>query len=218
MDIEKHKIQLTLDEMNEMFRHAIEPRNRMEYYKYIKASDVNYFLQFSADEIESNKVPASVAGCTGIVKLFCKLARGYKLDCSVVCMARYDSWKNSKNGISGVISGHQVISVNIDGKDYVFDPVHSKLAFIDCDLKPGSFCDVMDKGNLNYMVTAVIPRDKIESINCYGRLHNLYASGNINNPNFTIKPRLFNRAIKRIYGTHQIKQLYLCDKNRTDFC
>ena len=130
-------------------------------------------------QIIEQKIPANVIGCTGIAKLFCYLANRANITAFVVCTAKYDDWAAVKNGENKIINGHQINAVEIDGKLMVFDAGRKHLHFIDTDLTPGSFIDAMDNGNLDYMITAVVPGKDFLQMDTYQKLRNLYTSGDI---------------------------------------
>lgn len=195
------KIQETLDEMQQMFKVAIGPRNRREYMNSIGVSGRDWHFGLTPEEqIIKNKIPANVIGCTGRAKLFCELAKRKGIKSYVVCTALYDDWKAVKQGEDKTINGHQINAVEIDGKMMVFDAGRKHLKFINTDLKPGSFIDAMDSGKLDYMISAIVPGDEFQHVDTYKKLRNLYTSGDIANDHFTIKPKLFQRATKRVYN------------------
>ncbi len=186
-------IQDILDEMSKMFHDAVGPRSRREYMKKNDIRDSDWHFQLNVEQIIKNKIPANVMGCTGRAKLFCELAKRKGINASVVCTAKYKDWKDVKNGKSDRIrNGHQINAVKIDGVWRVFDAGYEKLKFIKTDLTPGSFLTDED------IVTAVVPGDKFQKVDRYRKLHNLYVSGDMNNSEFTIKPKLFQRGTKLV--------------------
>jgi len=182
-------IQEILNYMNdEIFRKAIGPRNRREYMKLVGAHGRDWHFGLSAKQIIKDKIPANVIGCTGRAKLFYELAQHNGIKAFVVCTAKYDDWQDVRDGNDKTINGHQINAVKINGKWCVFDAGRKKLQYIDTDLTPGSLIDAMSSGNKDYMVTAILPGAEFKKVNTYGKLRNLYTSGNMNDPNFTIVP------------------------------
>ena len=106
-------------------------------------------------------------------------------------------WKDARDGKEHTISGHQVIAVEIDGKLRMFDPGRRKLEFIDTNVVVGNLVDFKFPDMPGrYLITAIMSPDEYAKINTYQKLRNVYASGDMNNPDFTIKRRwgvgLFN--------------------------
>ncbi len=192
------EIKSILAEMNTMLRDAVGPRTRKEYMHEHGVSGRDWHFGLSADDIIKNKIPANVIGCTGRAKLFCKLAADRGIKSFVVCTAKYDDWKAVCDGKKDSIrNGHQIIAVEIDGKMRVFDPGRRDLVFVKTDLQSGEFIDAIDSGKKEYIITAVVPGNEFENMDTYQKLHNLYASGNMDNPEFTIVPKkhkFFNRG------------------------
>ena len=191
-------IQKILNEMQHIFANAVGPDNRREYMESIGVSGRDWHFGLTAEQIIENKIPARVIGCTGRAKVFCALAERKRIKANVVCTAVYDDWKDNKQGKNKTINGHQINAVKIGGKLKVFDAGRKKLKFIDTDLKPGSFIDAVDSGKLDYIVTAVVPGKEFLHMDTYQKRHNLYVSGDINNPEFTITPKMFQRATKLV--------------------
>ena len=183
-------IQDILTEMNTMFRTAVGVRSRPEYMAEYKKThpDIKDHFGLTVEQIIQDKIPAQVIGCTGFAKLFCELAKKRGIEAFVVCTVRYDDWKAVKNGENRVMNGHQINAVEIDGRLRVFDATKPVLKFIDTDLTAGSFIDAMSKGNLDYMVTAVVPGNEFQSVDTCRKLMNLYISGDMNKSEFTIVP------------------------------
>ena len=200
----EEEIQSIIADMHAMFNAAEGPRTRQEYMREHGVSGRNWHFGLSAEDIIENKIPANVIGCTGRAKLFCYLAAQKGIKASVVCTAKYDDWKAVRDGKKdSIMSGHQIIAVKIGDKLRVFDPGRKDLVFIDTKLKSGEFIDAIGVGKREYIVTAVVPGDKFEEMNTYQKLSNLYTSGDMNNPEFTIRPRTpesFNRAEKSLRG------------------
>lgn len=184
------EIQKVLNDLDEILRSAVGPRDRREYMREIGVTDRNWHFSLTADEIIKNKIPAAVIGCFGIARLFCKLAPK-ELQFFVVTCAYEPDWTAARNGNEPKsIGGHQVIAVEIDDKLRMFHPGRRKLEFINTDVVVGNlvdfgFRDVPGR----YLITAIMTPDEYNKINTYQKLRNVYASGDMNNPKFTIVPR-----------------------------
>ena len=202
-----------MNQMQEMFQNAVGPRNRREYMERHEVAGLDWRFGLTPEQIIEQKIPANVIGCTGRAKLFCKLAQERGLKVFVVCTAKYDDWAAVKKGENKTINGHQINAVEINGKLMVFDAGRRKLKFIDTNLKPGIFIDAMDNGNLDYMVSVVVPGDTFQHVNTHQKLRNLYTSGDMNNEKFTIKPKLFWRATRMI-GKKIIKKKKLLSRTQ----
>ena len=195
------EIKTILDKMHTIFRGAVGPRTRIEYMQAhkIPETDRDWHFGLSAEDIIKDKIPANVMGCTGRAKLFCKLAADKGIKSFVVCTAKYDDWKATRNGNANHMNGHQIIAVEIDGKMRVFDPGLKDLVFIDTKLESGEFIGAPGSGKKEYIITAVVPGDEFTKMNTYQQLSNLYSSGDMNNSAFTIKPQkanIFNNGRK----------------------
>lgn len=184
------QIQSVLDRMHEILHNAIGPRNRREYMMEYGITDRDWHFSLTADDIIKDKIPANVMGCTGRAKLFCKLAADVGLPCFAICTAYEPDWNDARGGKEHTISGHQVIAVEIDGKLCMFDPGKPKLAFIDTDVVVGNLVDFGFRDMPGrYLITAIMSPEEYAKINTYQKLRNVYASGDMNNPEFTIVPR-----------------------------
>ena len=188
------KIQSVLDGMHEILYNAVGPRNRREYMMEHGISDEYWHFSLTADDIIRNKIPANVMGCTGRAKLFCKLAAENGIDCFVVCCAKLTDWYASReyriesnHRKIKTMSGHQVIMVEIDGKRKMFDPGHKQLNFLDC---------IPDVGNIvkfpgmsqQYLITSIMKPSDFAKMDSAKKFCHVYASGDMNNPEFTIVP------------------------------
>lgn len=196
------QIQKVLNELHKILRSAVGPRDRREYMREIVTTGRDWHFSLTADEIIKNKIPANVMGCTGRAKVFCKLATDAGLKCVAVCTAYEPDWKDARDGKEHTIGGHQVIAVEIDGKLQMFDPGKPKLEFINTDVVVGNlvdfgFRDVPGR----YLITAIMTPDEYNKINTYQKLRNVYASGDMNNPKFTIVPRnKINIPLQNLFG------------------
>ncbi|MBR4806568.1 MAG: hypothetical protein IKZ64_01970 [Alphaproteobacteria bacterium] len=182
-------IQKILTDIDEILHKAVGSRSRPDYMKAAGITDPDWHFSLTADDIIEQKIPANVIGCTGIAKLFCKLAADTDLKYSVVCTAYEPDWRKARKGEPRNIGGHQLIAVEIDGKMRMFHPGRSKLEFIDANVVVGNTVDFgfRDVHGL-YLITAIMNPEDFVKINTGQKLHNIYASGNMNNPEFTIVP------------------------------
>ena len=154
------KIQEILDEMQQMFKTAIGPRNRREYMNSIGVSGRDWQVSLTPEQIISNKIPAQVIGCTGIAKLFCKLATDRELTVFVVCTAKFDDWMAAKQDNNKTINkGHQLNAVEIDGILRVFDAGRRRVHFIDTNF--GLFDRCITKRNHRLFVDGGCARKAI---------------------------------------------------------
>ena len=180
------QIQDILDNLHEILRSAQGPRTRREYMESKGFTGRDWHFLLTAEEIIKNKIPGDVIGCTGRARLFCKLA-GNSLPCFAVCTAYEPDWNDARGGKEHTISGHQVIAVEIDGKLRMFDPGKPQLEFLDTDVVVGN---LVDFGFHNvpgrYLITAIMSPDEYNKINTYQKLRNVYASGDMNNPEFIL--------------------------------
>ena len=189
------KIQSILDRMHEILHNAVGPRNRREYMIENGISDEYWHFSLTADDIIRNKIPANVMGCTGRAKLFCKLAAENGIDCFVVCCAKLTDWYASReyriesnHRKIKTMSGHQVIMVEIDGKLKMFDPGHKQLNFLDCIPGVGNIVK-FPGGSQQYLITAVMKPSDFAKMDSAKKFCHVYASGDMNNPEFTIVPQ-----------------------------
>ena len=197
----EEKIKSILAEMHTLFRNAVGPKKRDDYMKSRGVSGRDWHFGLSAEDIIKEQIPANVIGCTGRAKLFCKLAADKGIKSFVVCTAKYDDWKATRDGRANHMNGHQIIAVEIDGKMRVFDPGRHNLVFIDTGLESGELVDAIDSGKKEYIVTAVVPGAEFVKMKTYRQLSNLYSSGDMNNSDFTIKPqktKIFNNCAQRV--------------------
>ncbi len=197
-------IQNILTDIEEILRHAVGPRSRPDYMKAAGITNPDWHFSLTADDIIEQKIPANVIGCTGIAKLFCKLAAGTDLKYSVVCTAYEPDWRKARKAEDRNIGGHQLIAVELDGKLRMFHPGRSKLEFIDANVVVGNTVDFgfRDVHGL-YLITAIMKPQDFIKINTYEKLRNVYASGDMNNPKFTIVPLMEMCAKQNMhFGRH----------------
>ncbi len=184
----QQQIQLILNDIHEIFRNAVGQRNRREYMRENNIPfDINYSFSLSADDIINNKIPARVAGCTGIAKVFCKYAATKGMECYVLATANYKDWLAAKAGGNNIINGHQIIAVEKDGKLCAFDPGRKELKWIDGVIEKGRFIEAL-AGRPKYLIGAITPRDDFVQCNEYRKIRNLYTSGSMDNSEFLIVP------------------------------
>lgn len=184
------QIQAILDKLHKMLQNAVGPNNRMDYMREIGVSGLDWHFSLSADDIIKNKIPKRVIGCTGVAKVFCKLANEIGLECWVVCSAnnqQRETAKANKRGKEPIISGHQIMAVKINGKLKMFDPGRSELKFLPDKAEVGGiinfrFPDMPDP----YLIAAIMTPNEFFKIDSYFKLRNVYASGDMNNPEFVI--------------------------------
>ena len=183
------KIQKVLNDLHQILDQAVGPNNRAEYMREISVQGIHWHFSLSADDIINKKVPKRVIGCTGVAKLFCKIGTDAGLKCMAVCTAYEPDWRAVRHGDKRVVSGHQVIAVEIDGRLRMFDPGRKELKFIDTDVTPGNLVDFKfpDRKGM-YLITAIMEPSDYAKIDSYQKLFNVYASGDMNNPKFTIIP------------------------------
>ena len=190
-------IQSILDKMYQMFHSAIGPRTRREYMESIAIiCNRDWHFSLTADEIIDKKIPANVMGCTGRAKVFCKMAADIGIECYAVCTAVNRDRELAKQGIKTsrgrepTIGGHQIIAVKINGKLKMFDPGRPELTFLPEDVRIGNLVNFhFTDGSDPYLITAIMTPDEYAKVNTYQKLRNIYASGDINNPNFMIEPK-----------------------------
>ncbi len=174
--------------MHAIFRRAIGTDDRVKYMREnnIKG-DIDWSFSLSADDIIDRKIPPRVAGCTGLAKVFCKLAADSGLPCWVVATANFEDWQCARAGRPNIINGHQIIAVDVDGNVRAFCPGRAKLEWISGAVRPGLFINAV-RNQPPYLITAIVPGDAFEKCDTYQKLRNLYTSGTMDSPEFTIKP------------------------------
>ncbi|MDD3669245.1 MAG: hypothetical protein PHX68_03100 [Alphaproteobacteria bacterium] len=184
----KNRIQSILGRMQKIF----SDRSSISRQDFIKknglTTGIDYSFSLTGAEIVGNRdISDLVCGCTGLTKVFCHLAKDSGLDLSVVLTANYQDWEKAKlrqtgNSKPEGINGHQIMAVRLsDGKLHAFD-LRSPLKLIDGDVKAGNFI------NPSHFIAAILEPAEYEKVNTYQDIQNLYASGNRNNPRFSIRP------------------------------
>lgn len=142
-------------------------------YRAETKSDVNDFdLNFHMTGLDLIKyhAPHKFAGCTGTAKLFCHFARSHNLDCQVI------ETSASIRKSNGIVDGHQIIGVDIDGKMVAFDPAHKTFQPLkdETEIKIGNEIQSIESPNFpKYMITALFNRDEFETaVTKYSDLEN----------------------------------------------
>ena len=174
-------IQSLLDKMHAMFDKAIGPNNRSEYMRQHNVSGIDWHFSLSADDIIKQNIPRAVAGCTGISKVFSKLATEAGLKHVVLTTARMadlnGAEQDRKSGKKErIISGHQIIAVyDENGKLRAFDPGRKELRYIKSDIQVGNIINFhFSVGVLPHLITAILTPQEFTEVNTYKKLRDLY--------------------------------------------
>ena len=176
-------IQSLLDKMHAMFDKAIGPNNRSEYMRQHNVSGIDWHFSLSADDIINQKIPRAVAGCTGISKVFSKLATEAGLKHVVLTTAREENLKGAeqdrKNGKKErIISGHQIIAVYDENvKLRAFDPGQKELKYIKSEIKIGNIINFRFYTVVPHLITAILTPTEYSKINTYQKLRDVYVNG-----------------------------------------
>ncbi|HIU65360.1 MAG TPA: hypothetical protein IAC63_01830 [Candidatus Enterousia avicola] len=171
-------IQSLLDKMHAIFDRAAGPNNRVEYMRQHNVSGIDWHFSLSADDIIKQKIPRAVAGCTGISKVFSKLATEAGLKHVVLTTARIadlnGAEQDRKDGKKErVINGHQIIAVYDEkGNLRAFDPGRKELGYIKSEIKVGNIGGVVP-----HRITAILTPQEFSKVNTYKKLRDLYVYG-----------------------------------------
>ena len=175
------QIQSILDKMHTMFDKAIGPNNRSEYMQQHNVSGIDWHFSLSADDIINQKIPRAVAGCTGISKVFSKLATEAGLKHVVLTTARIADLnaaeQDRKSGKKErIISGHQIIAVyDENGKLRAFDPGRKELRYIKSEIQVGNIINFHFGGEVvPHRITAILTPQEFAKVNTYKKLRDLY--------------------------------------------
>ena len=178
------QIQSILDKMHAMFNGAVGPNNRAEYMRMKNVSGIDWHFSLTAEDIINQKIPRAVAGCTGISKVFSKLATEADLKHVVLTTAREENLKGAeqdrKDGKKErIISGHQIIAVYDEkGKLRAFDPGRKELRYIKSDIQVGNIINFhFSVGVLPHLITAILTPQEFAKVNTYQKLRDLYICG-----------------------------------------
>ena len=178
------QIQSILDKMHAMFDKAIGPNNRSEYMQQHNVSGIDWHFSLSAEDIIEQRVPRAVAGCTGISKVFSKLATEAGLKHVVLTTARMADLnaaeQDRKSGKKErIISGHQIIAVyDENGKLRAFDPGLKELKYIKSDIQVGNIIKFRFGGEVvPHPITAILTPQEFAKVNTYKKLRDLYICG-----------------------------------------
>ena len=177
-------IQSLLDKMHAMFDKAAGPNNRSEYMRQHNVSGIDWHFSLSADDIIEQRVPRAVAGCTGISKVFSKLAAEAGLKHVVLTTAReenlWDAEQDRKIGKKErIVSGHQIIAVyDENGKLRAFDPGRKELRYIKSEIQVGNIINFHFDGEVvPHRITAILAPQEFAKVNTYQKLRDLYICG-----------------------------------------
>lgn len=177
-------IRSLLDKMHAMFDKAIGPNNRSEYMCQHNVSGIDWHFSLSADDIIKQNIPRAVAGCTGISKVFSKLATEAGLKHVVLTTARMADLnaaeQDRKSGKKErIISGHQIIAVyDENGKLRAFDPGLKELKYIKSDIQVGNIIKFRFGGEVvPHRITAILTPQEFAKVNTYKKLRDLYICG-----------------------------------------
>ena len=177
-------IQSLLDKMHAIFDRAAGPNNRAEYMRQHNVSGIDWHFSLSADDIIEQRVPRAVAGCTGISKVFSKLATETGLKHVVLTTARIadlnSAEQDRKDGKKErVISGHQIIAVyDANGNLHAFDPGLKDLKYTKSEIKVGNIINFLFGGEVvPHRITAILTPQEFTEVNTYKKLRDLYVYG-----------------------------------------
>ena len=177
-------IQSLLDKMHAMFDKAAGPNNRSEYMRQHNVSGTDWHFSLSADDIIEQRIPRAVVGCTGISKVFSKLATEAGLKHVVLTTAREENlWDAEQDRKSGkkerIISGHQIIAVyDENGNLHAFDPGLKELRYIKSEIQVGNIINFRFNGEIvPHLITAILTPREFAKVNTYQKLRDLYVCG-----------------------------------------
>lgn len=203
-------IQSLLDKMHAMFDKAIGPNNRSEYMRQHNVSGIDWHFSLSADDIIEQRVPRAVAGCTGISKVFSKLATEAGLKHVILTTARIadlnGAEQDRKDGKKErIINGHQIIAVyDENGKLRAFD----QLGYIKSEIKVGNIINFHFGGEVvPHRITAILTPQEFSRVNTYKKLRDLYVYGSDG------KKQEFKKGKSKINFWQKIKNCFANIKN-----
>ena len=177
-----------------IFRAATGPRLRIAYWRennIISCADRDdWEYRLSADDVIGRRIPAHVAGRIAQAKVFCKYALERGLECYIVCCADYYDWLDVSRGADVKIRGRVLMAINVDGGMRLFDGLAGPWpVWYDAAVRPGNFVKAL-RFQLPYLICAIVPASDFINCDSYAKMRNLCASGDMNNPEFTIKPEI----------------------------
>lgn len=189
-----YPIHSVIRDMRRVFRGAAGPRLRIAYWRannitsHADRDDWEYKL--SADNVIDNRIPSRVAGRIAQAKVFCKMAAERGLECYVVCCADYYDWLDASRGMDVKIRGRVLMAMMVDGRLRLFDPLGlNRPVWYDAAVRPGNFVKAL-RFQLPYMICAIVSAADFAKCDTYEKMRNLYASGDMNCPEFKIKPEI----------------------------
>ncbi len=207
-------IQSLLDKMHAIFDRAAGPNNRAEYMRQHNVSGIDWHFSLSADDIIEQRVPRAVAGCTGISKVFSKLATEAGLKHVVLTTARIadlnGAEQDRKDGKKErVISGHQIIAVyDANGNLHAFDPGLKDLKYTKSEIKVGNIINFLFGGEVvPHRITAILTPQEFAEVNTYKKLRGLYVYGSDG------KKQEFKKGKSKINFWQKIKNCFANIKN-----
>ena len=193
-----------------MFDKAIGPNNRSEYMRQHNVSGIDWHFSLSADDIIEQRVPRAVAGCTGISKVFSKLATEAGLKHVILTTARIadlnGAEQDRKDGKKErIINGHQIIAVyDENGKLRAFD----QLGYIKSEIKVGNIINFHFGGEVvPHRITAILTPQEFSRVNTYKKLRDLYVYGSDG------KKQEFKKGKSKINFWQKIKNCFANIKN-----
>lgn len=188
----EHFIHLIIRDARIAFRAATGPRLRVAYWRAnniaSRADRDDWEYKLSADDVMARHIPARVTGHIAQAKVFCKFAVERGLDCYIVCCADYYDWLDASRGADVKIRGRVLMAVNVDGRMRLFDGLAGPWpVWYDAAVRPGNFVKAL-RFQLPYMICAIVPVADFAKCDSYQKMRNLYASGDMNCPEFKVKP------------------------------
>lgn len=176
------------------FRAAKGPRLRIAYWREnnitSRADRDDWEYRLSADDVMARRIPARVAGRIAQAKVFCKYAAARGLECYIVCCADYYDWLDTSRGADIKIRGRVLMAIKENGRLRLFDGLSGLWpVWYDAAVRPGNFVKAL-RFQLPYLICAIVPCDEFAKCDTYEKMRNLYASGDMNNPEFKIKPEI----------------------------
>lgn len=184
-----YPIHVIIRRVRDVFRRATGPRLRISYWR---ANNVkgrgDWLYRLSADDVIEQRIPARAAGRIAQTKVFCKFAAEAGLDCYVVCCADYYDWLDASKGTDVKINGRVLMAKVVEGRLRLFDPLAvNRPIWYDAAVRPGNFVKAL-RFRLPYLICAIVPAADFAKCDTYEKMRNLYASGDMDCADFTVKP------------------------------
>lgn len=164
-----------------MARRSVGPKTLSEYAaanNMTMDTAEKWKFALRAQDIIDNKLHPNIIGCTGRARVFSHMLSNKGVEHKVILTAIASDLSHAD---THRIDGHQIISVNMDGKMRMFDPAEKELKLIEGDVFIGRHFKFPFSDH-EYVITNIMDPAEYDKIKSLPDLQNAYKQISIRIP------------------------------------